>query len=150
MFRKLFSLMGLVVLGVVVYNYFLGSPGQKNSAKGIVDQTLALVENVFGFLKDQSSKIRSGEYDEKLTNFREKAGSLIKKAQNTDVKGKIEDWQAKHEKFLEEKENIEKLLSNLGESKADKQRASELLKGLDGQKDLLERAMKNLESQIQP
>lgn len=86
MIRSIIKLGVLLVVGIIGYNYFLGTPDEKESAR----ETIGKVREVVGsaikgsvaLLKKEREKFREGKYDEALS----KVGGVI-----SEIKDKAED-----------------------------------------------------------
>jgi hypothetical protein len=80
--RSLIKLGLLLVVGILVYNYFMGTPEEKASSKEIFRQVGQLGKATWGLLKSEKSKLDEGKYDTALdkmdniyTNLRSHARS---------------------------------------------------------------------------
>ena len=82
MIRSLIKLILVLTIGILVYNYFLGSDTEKENARKIFKEVKELGVAVKDLLKSEKEKFDSGKYDEAL----DKIGGLFK-----DLKRKAED-----------------------------------------------------------
>ena len=111
MIKSLLKLGLLLVVGILFYNYFLGTPEEKASSKKVFTEIKEVGKSVGGLLKAEKEKFDSGKYDNAL----DKIGGMFDK-----LKSKVKDGsdQLKEIKELEEKKN--KLKERLSEG-GDKQ-----------------------------
>ena len=111
MIKSLLKLGLLLVVGILVYNYFLGTPEEKASSKKVFTEIKEVGKSVGGLLKAEKQKFDAGKYDNAL----DKIGGMFDK-----LKSKVKDGsdQLKEIKELEEKKN--KLKERLSEG-GDKQ-----------------------------
>ncbi|MBK8655549.1 MAG: hypothetical protein KBG02_01745 [Haliscomenobacter sp.] len=66
MIKLLIRLLVLLVIGVLVYNYFLGTPEEKESSKTIFREVKQLGKSAWALLKSEKSKMEEGKYDAAL------------------------------------------------------------------------------------
>ena len=66
MIKLLIRLLILLVIGVLVYNYFLGTPEEKESSKTIFREVKQLGKSTWALLKSEKSKMEEGKYDAAL------------------------------------------------------------------------------------
>jgi len=106
MIKSLLKLGLLLVIGILVYNYFLGTPEEKASSKKVFTEIKEVGKSVGGLLKAEKEKFDAGKYDNAL----DKIGGMFDK-----LKSKVKDGsdQFKEIKELEEKKN--KLKERLSE-----------------------------------
>ncbi len=86
----------LLVIGIVAYNYFLGSQEEKESSERIFQEVKNLGKATWGLLKAEKEKFDQGKYDEALS----KIGDIFDK-----VKG--EASKLKDNKALQEIRDLE-------------------------------------------
>ncbi|MEM6967721.1 MAG: hypothetical protein AAF573_23365 [Bacteroidota bacterium] len=93
MIRSVIKLGVLLVIGIVAYNYFFGTPEEKEKAKATIQKTkeagkifggalLDLGRDGIALLKEERQKFKEGKYDGAV----EKVSGLI-----SDIKEKLED-----------------------------------------------------------
>ncbi len=110
MIRSILKIGVVVVLGLLIYNYFLGSPEEKAQSKEIFGKFKEVGKSIGNMLKTEKGKFDSGKYDNALGKVREMLGNLKSKAGEIggDYKDKISN--------LEQKENeLENMLKRLKE-----------------------------------
>ena len=61
MIRKLFKLLFILIIGVLIYNYFLGTPEEKENAKQIFSEVKDVAVGVKELVQQEKAKIRCGE-----------------------------------------------------------------------------------------
>jgi len=74
MIKSLIKLALVLVIGILVYNYFLGTDAEKEQSRQVFDKGRELVKTVFDVVKTEKEKFDAGKYDDAL----EKIGSLFK------------------------------------------------------------------------
>lgn len=95
----------LLVAGILVYNYFFGTPEEKAQSKEIFTSVKDLTKSAFDLLKHEKEKFDEGKYDEAV----EKVGGLL------------ENLKGKAEQLSENKE----LLDQIAELEQKRQRLSD-------------------------
>ncbi len=75
MIGKLIKWALILVIGILIYNYFLGTPEEKETSKKIFGEMKDVVVSVTGLLKSEKEKFDAGKYDQAL----EKVGSIYEK-----------------------------------------------------------------------
>lgn len=89
MIRSVIKLGVLLVIGIVAYNFFLGTPEEKEKAKNTISKAkeagkviggalLELGKDGVALLKEERAKFQEGKYDKAV----EEVGSLISKIKN--------------------------------------------------------------------
>jgi flagellar motility protein MotE (MotC chaperone) len=96
MIRSLLKLLFMLVLGVLVYNYFLGTPEEKEASKAIFREVKELAVGVKDLVKSEKEKFDAGKYDEAV----DKIGGLLSK-----LKRKAKDID---EKYIDQIQSLEK------------------------------------------
>lgn len=113
MIRSLLKLAALLVVGILIYNYFLGSPDEKANAKNIFGKVKDVGVEVGKLLKTEKEKFDEGKYDQAL----DKIDDIFK-----DLKTKAKDID---EKYIPKIEELEKQREDLGKRLRDTQKESE-------------------------
>ncbi|MBB4078357.1 putative nucleic acid-binding Zn-ribbon protein [Lewinella aquimaris] len=92
MFRTLFKLGLLLVIGLVAYNYFYGTPEEREQSRAIVDKARDLGKDAWDLLRSEREKVSDGKYDEALSRleslYTDLKGSAAK-LNNTDLDREI-------------------------------------------------------------
>ena len=114
MIKSLIRLVVLVVIGVLVYNYFLGTDEEKENASRIFQEVKEVGSSVADLLRSEKEKFDSGKYDAAL----DKVGGLFDniRANQDDLKGDYNDELTDLEK---ERIELENRLAELDQEGAD-------------------------------
>jgi small-conductance mechanosensitive channel len=81
MLKSLLKLALLLIVGILVYNFFFGTPEEKEQSRMIFTEVKDLTKSAVQLIKDEKEKFDEGKYDEAV----DKIGGLI-----DDLKGKAE------------------------------------------------------------
>lgn len=108
MLKSLIKVGLLLVAGILVYNYFFGTPEEKAQSKEIFTSVKDLTKSTFALLKQEKAKFDEGKYDEAV----DKIGGLLddlkgKAAQLKDNKGLLDQIAALEEKRQRLSEEID-------------------------------------------
>lgn len=108
--RSILKLALILVVGVLIYNYFLGTESEKEQSKEIFSEVKDLGKAAWGLLKSEKEKFDEGKYDEALdkiggllTNLKKKAETI----QDSDILDRIaslEDQKEELERKIAAKE----------------------------------------------
>lgn len=71
--KSILKLALILVVGILIYNYFLGTDEEKQQSKEIFTEVRDLGKAAWGLLKSEKEKFDEGKYDEAL----DKIGSLL-------------------------------------------------------------------------
>ena len=71
--KSILKLAVILVVGILIYNYFLGTEAEKEQSKEIFSEVKDLGKAAWGLLKSEKDKFDEGKYDGAL----DKIGSLI-------------------------------------------------------------------------
>ena len=74
-FQFIIFIIGIPLIAILGYNYFAGSPSEKENAREIVNKVKSIGGSVKDLIKSEHLKYKEGKYDEVLN----KTGSLLKK-----------------------------------------------------------------------
>ena len=74
--RTLFKLVLLLVVGLVAYNYYYGSPRERAQSRRIVNQARELGSDTWELLRGEQEKLQSGKYDDALERLDDLYGDL--------------------------------------------------------------------------
>ena len=88
MLRSLIKLALFLVAGILVYNYFFGTPEEKAQSKEVFSDIKDLTKSAVGLLKSEKQKFNDGKYDDAV----DKIGGLI-----DNLKGKAEQLENNRE-----------------------------------------------------
>ncbi|GJM36172.1 MAG: hypothetical protein DHS20C18_51730 [Saprospiraceae bacterium] len=82
MIRGLLKLGAILIVGILIYNYFFGSPEEKTQSKEIFHKVGELGKAGINLLKTEKGKFDEGKYDEALDNIGGLFQKLKKKAED--------------------------------------------------------------------
>ncbi len=86
MIRSLLKLVLLLVVGILIYNYFLGTSEEKANSKAVFQKVKELGGEVGTLLKAEKTKYKEGKYDEALDKIGGILDNLKKNAKEFDEK----------------------------------------------------------------
>ena len=120
MIKSLFKLLALLVLGIMIYNYFLGSEQEKEGAKKIFGEMKDVGVAVKDLLKMEKEKFDAGKYDKAVDKIGDVLDGLKRNAKDFDEKylDRIEDLEQKRQELrrsLSEYEQETKRITKDGE-----------------------------------
>ena len=125
MIRSILRLAVILVIGVLIYNYFLGDPGEKETAKKIFGEIKEVGVAVKDLLQSEKEKFDSGKYDQALdkigglfNNLKENAETVSSFSKEIDAlearRKELSDQLHDHEPATEEEQNnFKKEMQNL-------------------------------------
>ncbi len=134
MFGKLIKWGLTLVVGILIYNFFFGTPEEKETSRKIFKESKELVGSVVNLLKSEKDKFDAGKYDQAL----DKVGTIFNKLKDVASELKPEDLQRLKELDQRRKE-LQQLVDTMDQQ--DSIPAEE--------KDKLQEEMKNLLEQTQ-
>ncbi len=73
MIKSLIKLAIILVVGILVYNYFFGTPEEQQQSKEIFTEVKDLTRSAFNLLRTEKQKFDEGKYDDAV----EKVGGLL-------------------------------------------------------------------------
>jgi len=128
MIRKIISTAVVLVIGLLVYNYFFGTPEEREQSKEIFGKGAEVVGAGTDLLKAEYQKFKDGKYDKAL----EKIGDLLSniKEKGGDLVDEIDQWQEKKGTWEDKKNELEKLLKS-GAENIDKEKIKAEIKALE-------------------
>ena len=108
MIKGLIKLALFLFVGFVAYNYFFGTPEEKEKSKEIIGKAVDVGKAGVGLVKEEIGKFKSGKYDGAL----DKIGDAIKKAKSKvqdggDMLKRMNEWEAKKEKWLNKRDQLD-------------------------------------------
>jgi hypothetical protein len=98
MLSSLFRLAFMIIVGVVVYNYFFGSPTEKATSNKIFGEVRGVFGSVRDLVKTEKEKYEAGKYNQAIDKISNVIGTLKGKAQEVKDSGvldKLSDLEAK-------------------------------------------------------
>ena len=138
----------LLVVGIVGYNLFFGTPEEKAQSKEIIGKAIDVGKAGVGLIKEEVNKFKEGKYDDAL----EKIGGLLSKAKDTaeekggDLIKRIEEWEADKEAWQEKKNELKELFDNADEE--GKEKIGEDIKKNNEKGEQLEAEGKKLQEEV--
>lgn len=75
----------IIVIAVLVYNYFYGTEKEKKQTEKIFNQTRAVGESIVGFVSDETQKVKDGKYNAVIDNISEFLNQLKSKENASEV-----------------------------------------------------------------
>ncbi len=146
MIRKIISTLVVIVLGLLIYNYFFGTETEKEQAKEIFGKGAEVVGAGAELLKAEYQKFRDGKYDKAL----DKIGDLLNKAKEKggELVEEIESWEQRKGVWEEKKKDLEELLKS-GSDVIDKEKAKEAIEELEKEGKALEEEGKRLKEKAE-
>ena len=124
MIKSLLKLALFLVVGILAYNYFLGTPEEKESTKQVLSGVKEVGKSVGNLLKAEREKFREGKYDEALEKIGNAFENLKSKAQDSG------DMLDRIKKLEQKKEELQKQLSNEELSEEDREQMKQELEQL--------------------
>ncbi|MBL0191669.1 MAG: hypothetical protein IPQ18_10085 [Saprospiraceae bacterium] len=133
MFRFLFKILILLVIGVLIYNYFFGNSEERTQAKAVVSEIKDAGRAVGNLLNTEKTKFDNGKYDKALDKMSMMLQKMKSSSKDASTNQEITQLEA-------EKNSIETKLDKLSTQKNVK--ASEQKDLLTRMEQLLEKAEK--------
>jgi hypothetical protein len=59
----------IIVIGILVYNYFYGTEEEKKQSEAIANQTIEVGKSIVGFVSDETQKVKDGKYNDVIDNI---------------------------------------------------------------------------------
>jgi len=115
---NLLKLAALLVIGILVYNYFFGTTEEKAQSKVIFSEAKDLGKAAWGLLKSEKEKFEDGKYDEAV----DKVGGLFKNLKTKAQENKDTDALAELRELEKQRLELEKRLNAVDEN--DKSKAA--------------------------
>ena len=113
MFKLLFRLVFVIVVGVLVYNYFLGTQEEKDTSRAIFQSVKQLGKSTWGLLKSEKAKLDAGKYDTALEKINTLFGQLRSHARENRDQGALNRLQ----QLDQERQSIEARLEQINRAK---------------------------------
>lgn len=122
MIRSLIKLGLILVVGILIYNYFLGTPEEKETSKTIFREVKELGQATWSLLRSEKEKFDEGKYDEAI----DKVGSLYNRLRghaetirDADLINRVEELDQRREAIRRQLETAEKSNGNLSAAERD-------------------------------
>lgn len=112
----------LLIAGILTYNYFLGTPAEKQSSKKIFTEIKDVGNEVGNLLKAEKEKFDKGKYDGALKKVGNVYKNLKEKAKNLDEKvlSRLDDLDDRRKDLEERLEEVSDENSDEGKKQSKK------------------------------
>ena len=137
--RTLLKLALLLIVGLLAYNYFQGSPEEKEQSRVIVDKARDLGSEAWKLLRTEREKLREGKYDAALDRLESLYKDLRREAES------VRDSDA-----LRKLDELSRRRETLEERNSERELDAEARQELDELTDETEDLMHEMEAQSQP
>lgn len=109
MFRFLFRLAVIIIIGLVIYNYFFGNESEKAGSKRILNETKDLFVGIKDLISSEKTKFDAGKYDDALDKIKGVLQKIDRSANklNADKKTRLAALQKQHLHLQEELKSVE-------------------------------------------
>jgi uncharacterized phage infection (PIP) family protein YhgE len=101
MIKSVLKLVAILVIGILIYNYFLGSPSEKEGAQKIFKEFKDVGVSVKDLLKSEKEKFDAGKYDNAVDKIGDLLSGLKRNAKEFDEQylQRINDLEKKREEL---------------------------------------------------
>ncbi len=105
----LFKLAVMLIIGILIYNYFFGTSSEKEQSKQVFGQMRSVVVSVGQLMKTEKTKYDAGKYDKVLNKLGETYKAVRSKAKYLDenVLSRLDELEAKKARLKDELSQIE-------------------------------------------
>lgn len=86
MVRSLLKLAAVLIVAILVYNYFFGTSAEKENSRKVFGQMRAVVVSVGDLVKAEKAKFDAGKYDKALDKLGGAYRAIREQAQHVDAK----------------------------------------------------------------
>ncbi len=90
MIRTLFKLALILLVALVAYNYFYGTPAERRQSQQIIDKAGDLGTEAWNLLRGEREKLRDGKYDDALGRLESLYGDLREKAREVSDRASLD------------------------------------------------------------
>jgi len=150
MIRFLFKLVLSLVVLLLVYNYFLGTPEEKSTSKKIFGEVIHLGKSSWDLLRVEKQKLRDGKYDvamDKVSQLLNGLENAVKQSGDPKISDQFQDLTNKRDQLLQ-LEDASGTLNNTSETdvkltEKEKSERLRLLKSLLSETELLMNQLEN-------
>ena len=114
MLRSLLKFGVLLVIGILIYNFFFGSSAEKEQSKKVFGETKVLFNSVRDLVKGEREKFDAGKYDNAVSKVRNVFGKLRETANdNKDVLSELDDLDKKRQAIEDRLAKIKKMADDV-------------------------------------
>jgi ElaB/YqjD/DUF883 family membrane-anchored ribosome-binding protein len=106
--KNLIKLGLFLVAGILIYNYFYGTPSEKEKSEKIFTEFKDVGVSVVNLMKDEKEKYNEGKYDEAIEKMKgavEQMKDKIDKSGDDSLKDEMDDLGYKSRRILDKWEN---------------------------------------------
>ena len=145
MIRTVLKFAVVLIIGILVYNFFFGTEAEKAQSKAVAEKTLEIGKAGFNLLKDEYQKFREGKYDRAL----DKIGDVLDnaKVKGTEYADEIKDWEGRKATWDQKKKDLERLMDSSEEVDEEAQKTK--IKELENEAKALEREGEELTKKVE-
>jgi ElaB/YqjD/DUF883 family membrane-anchored ribosome-binding protein len=150
MIRSIIKLGMLLVVGILVYNFFLGTPEEKAQSQKVFNKGKDVIVSVGDLLKSEKSKFDSGKYDTALDKIGNAFNGIREKANDIQDSGYLDRLNDLDEKRKELQEELSEIAQDANEefaSKGDERKADKIKDEIDKLMDNAKRLVNDMENQ---
>ena len=79
MLRFILKIAIVLILGILIYNYFFGTPDEKQTSKEVYTKVKDLTVSVVDLLKKEKDKFDKGKYDQAVDQIENAIGTIKEK-----------------------------------------------------------------------
>jgi len=148
MIRSIIKLGMLLVVGILVYNFFLGTPEEKAQSQKVFDKGKEVVVSVGDLLKSEKEKFDSGKYDTALDKIGNAFNGIRDKANEIQDSGyldRLNDLDKKRKELQDELSEIAQDANDEFASKGDERKADKIKDEIDKLMDNTKRLINDME-----
>lgn len=152
MIRSLIKIALLLVVGVLVYNFFLGTPAEKEQSRKIFNKGKDVIISVGDLVKSEKDKFDAGKYDNALDKVGDMFKGMKDKAQefqDEEYVDKLNDLDDKRKELQDKLSDIEVDENNKFSSKTDERKARKIQIDIDGLLDKAKNLVEKMEEEAQ-
>jgi chromosome segregation ATPase len=147
MIKSIIKVALLLIVGILGYNYFWGSPEEKAQSKEIIGKAVDVGKAGVGLLKEEIGKFKSGKYDDALDNIGTALNQTKEKLkQGSKLLDEVAEWQEKKEDWEKKSDELKETLANEGDNT--KASTQEAIKKLNREAEELAEEGKQLEKEM--
>lgn len=148
MIRFLFKLFLSLVVLLLVYNYFLGTPEEKSTSKKIFGEVIHLGKSSWDLLRAEKQKLRDGKYDmaiDKVSQLLDGIETAVHNRDNPNLSEQYQHLTEKRDQLLKLEQASGALNGNEGNTLTEKEKLErlKLLKSLLSETELLMNQLEN-------
>ena len=150
MIRSILKIGMLLVVGILVYNFFLGTPEEKAQSQKVFNKGKEAIVSVGDLLKSEKAKFDSGKYDNALDKIGNAFNGLRDKANEIQDSGyldRLNDLDEKRKELQEELSEITQDANDEFASKGDERKADNIKAEIDKLMDKTKTLINDMEEQ---